>query len=209
MLKPLATFFLFSITALSFAQDYQPVKNPNTFKTQFSLASAKITSLKSDFVQEKNLSLLEETITSKGVFYFQKENKVRLEYREPFKYLMVINGTKVLVKDDQRENKMDMQSSKMFQQINQIMIDCVQGTAFYNPDFTIYAFEGDSEYKLKMIPAVKGLKEFFESIDIYVNKENFSATKLQMNEVGGDYTIITFNNKELNVALKDELFAVQ
>jgi hypothetical protein len=46
---------------------YSPVSDPAKFKTDFSAATQKIVSIKSDFVQEKNLSMLSERS-------YQKEN---------------------------------------------------------------------------------------------------------------------------------------
>lgn len=65
----------------------------------------------------------------------QKESKVRMEYNQPYLYLMIINKDKVFVKDGTKENKVSTKSNKLFKQINQIMIDCMQGTALNNTDF--------------------------------------------------------------------------
>ncbi|GIV32764.1 MAG: hypothetical protein KatS3mg031_0299 [Chitinophagales bacterium] len=190
-------------------QHYSPIKNPDTFKAAFQQASAGISSLRSEFTQEKQLSLLSETLRSTGVFYFKKENKVRLEYQQPFQYLMIIQGAQMVIKDEQHTSKIDVQSSRMLQQVNRIMLDCVQGTVFSNPDFRVTIFESPEDYKLQMIPQTKGLKDFFDSIDIYISREDFSVKRIQMNETGGDYTLISFKNKQLNETLPDELFAVQ
>ena len=78
---------------------FSPIADPVKFKEMFAIASQKTLSLKSDFVQEKNLSMLSEKIISKGKFCFKKDSRVRMEYNQPFQYLMVINKDKVYVKD--------------------------------------------------------------------------------------------------------------
>jgi outer membrane lipoprotein-sorting protein len=83
---------------------FTPVKDLPAFKKSFAEASKKVNSIKCDFVQEKNLSVLSEKITSKGTFMFMKQNKTRLEYIKPFKYLLIINGDKVFIKDEQKSN---------------------------------------------------------------------------------------------------------
>src|SRR6476620_6754715 len=67
------------------------------FKLEFSAAAQRTSIINSDFVQEKNLSMLSEKITSKGKFWFKKESQVRMEYTSPFQYLMIINKDKVFV----------------------------------------------------------------------------------------------------------------
>jgi outer membrane lipoprotein-sorting protein len=188
---------------------YTPISDPVKFRDQFSAASQKTLSVKSDFVQEKNLSMLSEKISSKGKFWFKKSDQVRMEYTQPFQYLMIINKDKVFVKDGQKENKVSTKSNKLFQQINKIMVDCVQGTALSNPDFKTRLFEGRSAYLIELSPTSKGLKEMFRTITVYVDKKDYSVNSLEMLELSGDNTIIRFVNKELNSSLADALFAIK
>jgi outer membrane lipoprotein-sorting protein len=202
-------FFLAITTSGSFAQNYTVAKDEAAIRKKFAEVSLNTIAIKSDFVQEKNLSMLSEKIISKGIFLFKKENKVRLEYRQPFHYLMVINNGKVLIKDDAKSTQMDMHKNKIFQQVNKIIVDCVHGTALNNPDFKVQIFENTSQLKLDMKPVSKGLKEFFSNILIFIDKKDYSVLKMQMNEISGDNTIITFTNKELNGKIADDLFAVK
>ena len=187
---------------------YSPVADLVKFKTDFSAATQKTTSIKSDFVQEKNLSMLSEKITSKGKFWFKKESRVRMEYNQPFQYLMILNKDKVFVKDGQKENKVSTKSNKLFQQINQIMIDCMQGTTLNNPDFKTRVFENKNNSLVELTPVTKGLKELFKNINVIVDKKDFSVSSIQMQEISGDNTIIRFTNKELNASIADALFTI-
>lgn len=190
------------------AQSFSPVKDVEQVKKRFEDVSKNTTSIKSDFVQEKNLSMLSEKVVSKGVFYFKQKNMVRLEYTSPFKYLLVMNNGKALIKDESKTTQMDMHRTKIFQQVNNIIIDCVHGAALSNPNFSVSVFEGPGQLKLVMKPTAKGLKDFFENIIIFVDKRDYSVQKMQMNERSGDNTIITFTNKELNGKIADDLFAM-
>ncbi len=58
------------------AQSFGPVKDEPGVRKKLAEISQTTSSIKSDFVQEKNLSMLSEKIISKGTFYFEKENKV-------------------------------------------------------------------------------------------------------------------------------------
>ncbi len=69
--------FIFSLLAAAMAADaqyagYTPVADLVKFKTAFAAVALKTTSIKSDFTQDKNLSMLSEKITSKGNFWFKK-----------------------------------------------------------------------------------------------------------------------------------------
>lgn len=188
---------------------YKPVADINSFKTQFAAAAQKMQTIKADFVQEKNLSLLSEKISSKGKFLFKKDNLVRMEYTEPFTYLVIINNNTVFVKDGQKENRVSTKSNKLFQQINRMMVDCVQGTALNNPDFKVAVFENTSAYLIELSPVAKGMKDYFKNIHVVLSKKDYSVNKLEMYEQSGDNTLISFLNKEMNASIADALFAIK
>jgi outer membrane lipoprotein-sorting protein len=188
---------------------YKPVADMVKFKAEFSVAAKNTQTIKSDFVQEKSLSLLSEKITSKGKFWFKKDNLVRMEYNQPYQYLLIINKNNVFVKDGQKENKISTKSNKLFQQINKITVDCVQGTALSNPDFKINVFENNQGYLIELSPVTKGMKEYFKNINVVISKKDYSVNKIEMYEQSGDNTIISFVNKELNPAISDALFAIK
>lgn len=179
------------------------------FKTSFSAAAKKTISIKSDFVQEKNLSMLSEKITSKGKFWFKKDNQVRMEYSTPFQYLLVINKDKVFIKDGQKQNTINTKSNKLFQQINKITVDCVQGNITDNPDFKIRVFESKGGFLVELTPISKGLKDFFKTINVIVDKKDYAVAGIEMNENSGDNTVIRFSNKEMNTNIPDALFAIK
>ena len=208
-MNKLTAILVFVIVAYSVRAQhagYTIVKDTAAFRQQFAAASQKINSLQSDFVQEKNLSMLSEKIVSKGKFWFKKDNKVRMEYNQPFQYLMILNNNNIYIKDGQKENKISASSNKLFQQINKIVIDCVKGSAFSNTDFTINIFENKQAYLTELSPVAKNLKDIFKTINITVDKKDYSVLSIQMNEVSGDYTSINFINKQINASLPDALF---
>lgn len=188
---------------------YSVIADLAKFKADFSAAAQRTTAIKSDFIQEKNLSMLSEKIISKGKFWFKKESQVRMEYSQPFQYLMIINKDRVFVKDGQMENKISTKSNKLFQQINKIMIDCMQGTTLSNPDFKTRIFENKSTSLVELSPVTKGLKELFKTINVIIDKKDFSVTSIDMQELSGDNTHIRFTNKELNANIPDALFIIK
>ena len=187
---------------------FTPAADPTRFKATFAGVSQKTNSIKSDFVQEKNLGMLSEKITSKGKFWFKKNNLVRMEYVSPFQYLMIINNNNVFVKDGQKENRISTGSSKVFKQINRIMVDCVQGTVLNNTDFSVKIFENGQSFGIELTPLNIALAEYFKNIHLIVDKKDYSVTKIEMHELSGDYTVISFLNRELNVNIPDALFAI-
>lgn len=204
----LLLIFIAGISSRAQYTGYKQLTDLSNFKEQFTTAAKKTNSIKSDFQQEKNLSMLSEKISSKGKFWFKKDNLVRMEYNQPFQYLMIINKNNVFVKDGQKENTISTKSNKLFQQINKITVDCVQGTMLTNPDFKVRVFENAKGYLMELLPSAKGLKDYFRNINVIVDKKDYSVARIEMQELSGDNTIINFTNKELNVTIPDALFAI-
>ena len=200
---------MYGFTVQAQLAGYTPVTDIAKFKDQFAAIAKKTETIKSDFTQEKNLSMLSEKIVSKGKFWFKKDNLLRMEYNKPFEYLMILNKDNMYIKDGQKESRVSTKSNKLFQQINKITVDCVQGTVFSNPDFVTKVYENKGTYIVEMSPVGKALKEFFKTIDVIINKDDYEVSTIQMNENSGDNTIIHFTNRELNTPIPDAIFAVK
>ena len=120
----------------------------------------------------------------------------------------MINGSNIKTKDGQKENKVSSKSNKMFDQVNKMMIDCVQGTILTNSSFTPAFFESPSSYLVELTPTGKALKGIFKTIDLVVDKKDYSATGMEMMELSGDNTVITFTHKQINTNIPDAVFSV-
>lgn len=188
---------------------YTAVTDLAKFRVSFAAATQKTSSIKAEFTQDKNLAMLSEKISSKGNFWYKKDSRVRMEYNHPFKYLMVLNKDKVYVKDGQKESRVSTRSNKMFQQINKIMIDCMQGTTLDNKDFKTRIYENKTNALVELTPVAKGMKELFKSIQVVVDKKDFSVASIQLQELSGDNTVMRFTNKELNAVIPDNLFDIK
>lgn len=206
---------LFILLFLSFTATAQPagfkkLDDVNGFRTSLAQTQAAVNNISSDFKQVKNLSLLAEKIQSKGKFYFLKEDKVRIQYTEPYSYLVVMNGTRMLVKDEQKTNKINAGNSKMMQSVNRVMVDCMRGTVLSNPDFKVTVYHNSKQYLLAMVPTSAEMKKLFDRIDVYMDKTTLDVGKLVMTEKGGDYTNMDFfNTKHNTTAVNEALFKVK
>ena len=205
ILLPLLALYL-----LSSAQypGFTLVNDDTEFQKSISETAAKTNTIASDFTQEKNLSMLSEKIKSKGKFWFKKENRIRMEYLSPFQYIMVINKERVTIRDGQKTNSMSVSSNRLFQQVNKIIIDCVQGSALNNTDFKTRVFGNSNNYLIEMKPIVKSLKSLFESIVITLDKKDNSVSSINMTEKSGDNTFIRFTGKQMNTNIADEVFII-
>jgi outer membrane lipoprotein-sorting protein len=210
-MRKLLTLFicLTSFSAVAQYSGYKAVINTTSFRQEFTRVSQATQSIQCDFTQEKNLSMLSDKITSTGKFWFKRENKVKMEYVKPSYYLLVINGSNITTKDGQKESHISSKSNKTFEQVNKMMIDCVQGTVLDNKNFNTRLFENERTYLVEMSPATKGMQGIFRTITLTVDKKDYSVTRMDMVEQSGDNTVINFLHKQTNVNIPDEVFSVK
>jgi len=210
MLKKTCYILLCVLTISLPAQTgFKPVKDTILLKEKINRVSKETNSLESDFVQVKTLSMLSEKITSKGHFCFKKDNLLRWEYVSPYTYIIVINKEKVLIKDENKLKKYDMNSNKIFKEINDIMISCINGNILNSNKFKIAYSENDKGYRLELTPLAKGMKESLKKIYMYFDKAVTSVIKLEMVEATDDFTVIDFTNKKVNGDIPAEKFILK
>lgn len=189
---------------------FKSMKDTAAFKIRVDKMSQETNSIESDFTQIKDLKMLSEKIISKGKFVFMKQNNLRWEYLEPYHYVIVINKDKILIKDENNKiKKYDMNANKVFKEINDIMISCVNGDILRSNKFRISYFENDKQFKLELTPTVKAMKESLKSINMYFDKSVSSVIKIEMIEPGNDITTIDFFNKKLNAAVSPQTFILK
>ena len=97
----------------------------------------------------------------------------------------------------------------MLEYVNQIIIDCVQGTAIDSKEFHVKVFENDKQYLLAMSPVKKEMKDFFSNIHLYIDKADYSVSRMEMIEPNNDNTVFTFLNKKFNESIADTFFTIQ
>jgi len=186
----------------------QPMKDVPGFKAKLETMAGKVNSIESDFVQEKNLSVLSNTIISKGHFWYKKDNHIRWEYLQPYKYLIIISAGKIFIKEDQGQKQYDIQSNRMFREMNNFISGCIQGDILKNEkDFTTGFFENERSYFVTLVPKAESMRKMLNEVQIWFDKNDLTVLRIKMLETGGDYTRIDFTSKTLNTDIPLEKFS--
>jgi outer membrane lipoprotein-sorting protein len=199
------TCLLFSATAQTPAV---PMKDITGFKQQLVTMSDKVNTIESDFIQEKSLSVLTNKIISKGHFCYKKYNNIRWEYSQPYHYLIIISNNKIFIKEDKNQKQYDIQSNKMFQEMNKFISGCIQGDILKNDkEYSVGYFEDDKSYYVSLVPKAEALRKMLNEVEIWFNRNDLTVLRIKMIESGGDYTKIDFVNKKLNTEIPVEKFS--
>jgi outer membrane lipoprotein-sorting protein len=185
-----------------------PMKDVSGFKQKLTTVAAGIRTIESDFTQEKKLSILSNTLVSKGNFSFRRENDIRWEYLQPYKYLIIISEDKIYIKEEKDQKQYDIQSNKMFQEMNRFISGCIQGDILKNDkDYKIGYFEDGRYFFVTLVPVAEKMRQMLNEIQIWFDRTDLTVARIRMMESGGDYTRIDFINKKLNTDIPAEKFS--
>ena len=162
-------------------------------------------SMQCDFRQEKKSALFNEISVSEGVMYFRKPSSLRWEYTKPTVSVVVMDGIKVKVTD--AEGKEQGKGGRMYRQMSALITGVVSGKELDDgKNFKSEFYVGANAYWVKLTPANRRLKVFFNHLELTLDKQKMVAVKMFMNEKEGDSTTITFSNHKVNASIDDKMF---
>ena len=183
--------------------------NQEKLKQQINAVALSMKSLQSDFVQTKYVKMLNDKMVSYGKMYYQQANKLRWEYTSPYAYTFVINGSKVLIRQNKRSDVINVNQSKMFKEIARIMMNSVVGNCLNDKrDFKVSLTGSSSEYIATLYPQQKQMKMLFQKIILHFHKTRSVVTQVELIEKKGDRTIIELKNIKTNAAINTKVFQV-
>jgi len=202
---------ILAILTLSFMaapadSDFHRVKDVQKLKEKIILKAKNTKSIRSDFTQEKHLTMFEEVMKSSGTFLFKEPNKVRWEYEEPISYIIVLDGKKVSIKDEDKVKSYDMDSNPIFKEINRLLVQSLNGEILSSTDFRIEYYESKDSYMARLFPGNENMKQVIDNIEIFFAKIDFGVVGLRINEYSRDFTIIKFQNRILNEDIENSSF---
>lgn len=173
-------------------------------------ASAQLKTMQCDFVQTKHLKLLNDRMVSTGKMYYQQQDKLRWEYVSPYQYTFIMNGQQVLLKNNSRRDLIDVNQSKAFKSIAQIMLNSVVGKCLTaEKDFRSSIDTSGPEYVATLQPLKKDLKGLFDKIVLHFDKKRLLVTKVELLEKKGDRTVIELKNIVTNASISQDTFSVR
>lgn len=191
-------------------KDLKPLTAVPTFQERLKKEAVAISSLESDFTQEKYLDVFQEKILSKGRFYYRKESKIRMDYTSPVDYQIVINGQKLKIVSEGKSNVVNLGSNRMMNEMKGMLAACMIGdlssiTSAYKLDY----YETPALYVVKIRPVSKSIQAYIAEIVISIDKKDMSVQTLRLAENAKDYTEYHFTNKKQNTLGSDEKFIIR
>lgn len=171
--------------------------------------SAKIKTLSCDFVQTKQMKMLNNKFVSKGKMYYEQPNKLRWEYTTPYSYTFLMNDSKVLIKNNNRSDIIDINQNKMFKEIARLMMNSIVGESLNNRrTFDVAIVSNEKQYVATLTPLEREMRQMWSKIMLYFDKVTLGVVKVEMVERTGDKTTIELKNIVVNGTIKPGVFAI-
>lgn len=168
-----------------------------------------IKTMQCDFVQTKHLKMLNDNMVSKGRMYYQQSDRLRWEYISPYTYTFIINKDKVLLKNNRRNDVIDVNKNKIFKEIARIMMNSVVGNCLNDDkDFKSSISVVRGEWVAVLQPQRRELKQMFQKIVLHFSQNQAIVTRVELIEKNGDKTEIELKNIRKNETINSNIFAL-
>ncbi len=167
-----------------------------------------VSTISSDFVQEKHLALFKTAMTSRGHFYFSKPDRLRWELTAPVSSGFVLKG------DKGRRWHERTGRTETFQISQEPVMKLVseQLFAWAKADFTWLEKEyritvlQEAPAALRLEPRSAATAGFLHHLLINFSADGRYVRIVELHENDGDYTRIKFVNTVVNKPLQADLF---
>lgn len=170
--------------------------------------AVKITSIASDFSQEKHLSLFDEVLISNGTFAFKRPSSLRWEYTSPFKNGFLLKGDSGIEWDEasNSERPFTLKSAPAMSMVaTQIMAWTTFDIPWLKERYEIKQLK-DNPLTLELRPRSEIAKEFLAHLIVMFSADSHTVSTIELQETDGDFTRIIFKNTQINTTIPDTTF---
>lgn len=173
-------------------------------------AAQQMKSLQCDFVQTKQLRMLNDKMVAEGRMYYSQTDKLRWEYVKPYQYIFIMNGERVLLKNKERSDVINVAQNKLFREIARIMMGSMVGSCLDDSrTFKTTIVTEKGEWVATLVPQRKDMKQMFEKIILHFAPQQATVSRVELVEKNGDLTTIDLKNIRKNETIDSRTFAVE
>ncbi len=176
------------------------------FLTRVEQSAAKVNSFSCDFRQERHLALFARPVVFTGHLYLVRPDRLRWEFSTPIPSLLILDG------NIGRRCGQGIETSEFRLDRDPVMRLVTQQLRTWTSgdyrdlegDFTLSLAPGPS---LVLAPRQPGLAGFLSRITVKFDPRSLQPSRVEIDETGGDSTVLDFTSYRLNPVLPAELFA--
>lgn len=205
----ITTILIFVVMSVC-GQNYGERIDPNKgFSEKLKSASEKTETISCDFNQTKYMSVLTKPVTSKGRFYYKREQNICLEYSAPQGNAVVMSSGRFKMVNAGNTTVIDNKANPMMRQLSEMLTACMTGNIeLFGADATTDFYESAMLYTVVITPTNRRVKAYIKQIVLSFDKQDMTLSMMRMNENGSDYTVYEFKAKKINVPVSEAKFKI-
>ncbi len=170
------------------------------------------TTLKTDFIQEKEMAMFRAKLVITGRIYLKKPNTIAWHVDSPMKYSVLITDTRIRQwdEDTNKIQELSLKKNPVFRNVlNQLSV-------WFSGDYRSLLETNDAvivqkkPIVLDFVPKDNAItKKIIKNITVTFRQDETYLKQIRIRELSGDVTTITFNNTVLNIPLDNSNFEVR
>jgi len=217
MIIRIFAFFLLIFLNVSYGYS-QDLQAPEKTRTDLNMVLSRlekkmsgIKTLKTSFVQEKELAVFKQKVVLKGTIYIEKPARLAWHVNEPMKYIMVISQNMISQwdEDTNKVQRISLSKNPAFEAAIGQMREWFSGA--YTPllkEYEIILLK-DNPASLKFTPRTATFAgNVIKSVTVDFRKDEQYINRIFIEEKSGDTTNLSFVDTHLNIPLEDSIWKV-
>lgn len=168
-------------------------------------AAEQVDSIAAEFVQTKHLPILARPLVSTGVFYFQKPDALRWEYRQPVKSILLMNDGS-LQRFRQSGDELKAESGPGLEAMGFVMAEISHWLRGRFDQSRMFTARLETGRKVVLLPKEAAFARFIQKIELLLADAPGIIEAVIIYESSDSFTRLTFENTRLNTTLSPDLF---
>lgn len=170
------------------------------FEQELRLKNEDVVTIKCDFIQTREMSVIEMDVVKEGEFFFQRPSNMLLSFNDGDYIKMSETIFEMKTAGDVASTSIS--SNSMLKNLSSILSACVVGDfKQMSKGFEVELRPAETEWQVTMTPKRGKSASKISQITLYFDRSDMSLNMLKMDEKSGDFTMYEFSNKEFNVNL--------
>ncbi len=167
-----------------------------------------VKSIRTDFVQQKNLKVLSRPIISRGRFFYRAPGDIRWEYETPIRSVVLLHKGEVHRYTRHDGGEYDEDKGPGVEAVRLVLAEMTHWFTghFEAGDTFVPTLMPGSPSTIILSPRKQGLQGFIQRIELTLSPRPGVLRSVEIVESQDASTLIEFQNPEINPALSDRLF---
>lgn len=200
-------FIIAFFTFLCFGVSAQVNNIEQVIQSELKKKNESVTSIKCQFTQTREVSILAKPAIKDGEFYFLKPNNMLLGFNDGDYIKMNSEWFEMKTAGNVATTKVT--ANPMLKNLHSILTACVVGDFDkMSNGFDVSYEQSATEWTITLTPQRGKAASKISHIIIVFDKADMSLNLLRMEEKSGDYTAYSFSNKQFNVSIDTQIFNV-